>query len=289
MYRIDKIINNKVLADLFEITIGAILMGAALSVFFVPFMIASGGVSGIATVIHYLSGIRTGVLIIAINIPIFVLGLINFNLKFLLRSLYGTLVLSVAADLLSVFALPISDPILACVFGGAIMGVGIALVIKSGGTTGGTDVIVLLIRKALPDLSVGRLFLIIDGIIVVFAGVVFKSWETMLYSAAAIYISSHVTDAILEGLHLARLVYIMSDKEREITDAIYSKMNRGVTGMNSVSMYTGKKKMVLLCAIRKHEVTNLKKIIYSVDSEAFVIIADANAVMGEGFDSILNS
>lgn len=282
MHRI-KFDKNSV-AEVIEITFGAILMGAALSVFLIPFKIASGGVSGIATVIHYITGVRTSILILAVNIPIFLIGLVCFNFRFLVRSLYGMFVLSFATDIMSLIYIPINDSLLACVFGGAIMGIGVSFVIRSGGTTGGTDILVLVIRKFKPELSVGQLFLLLDGVVVAIAGIVFSSWETILYSVAAILISSYVTDTAIEGLKFARLVYIISDKNIEITSKIYAEMDRGVTGINSVSMYTGRSGRVLMCAIRKNELTTLKKLVYSVDENAFVIISDAKEVMGNGFE-----
>lgn len=284
MYR-NKSLKSRMFIEFFELTAGAVIMGVALSIFFVPFKIAPGGVSGLSTILHYITKIKTGILIVIINLPIFLLGLIFFDFKFLLRSLYGTLALSVSVDALERFLLPINDIVLACAFGGVIMGIGVSVVLKSGGTTGGTDVVVLVIKRFFPNLSVGQLFLIIDGLIVVLAGIVFKSWETMLYSAASIYISSNVTDAVLEGLHYARIAYIMSDRETEITEQIYSELNRGVTALNSVSMFNGRDKKVLLCAIRKYEVTRLKRIVNLIDENAFVIITEATEIMGKGFEN----
>ena len=271
-------------ADIIKITVGAALMGAALSIFLVPFKIAPGGMGGLATVIHYLTGVRVGILILLVNVPIFVLGLMNFEAKFLLRSLYGTLVLSVATEIMSVFSLPITDPLLGCVFGGTVMGFGISVVMRSGGTTGGSDILVLVCRKMFPRFSVGQLFMLIDGIIIAIAGLTFKSWETALYSAVALYISAYVTDVSIEGMKLGRIVYIISPKNKAITERIYAELERGVTGLSSVSMYTGKSDKVLMCVIRKHELPKLKRIVTAVDPDAFVVISDAKEVMGNGFE-----
>lgn len=283
MYR-DTFCKNRC-TELFEITLGAMLMGVALAVFLIPFKLAAGGVSGVATIIHFLTGIKTSYLIFAINIPIFVLAYICFGYRFLLRSFYGTFVLSAATEVMGVFSIPTDDPLLASAFGGVVMGVGISLVIRSGGTTGGTDIIVLAIRKYKPDLSVGRLFLFLDGAVILAAGIVFSGKETILYSTVVVYLCSYVADTSIEGLKFAKIVYIISEKTTEITSEIYTKMNRGVTGINSVSMYTGKNGKILMCAIKKYELTALKKLIYSVDDNAFVIISDAKEVMGNGFDT----
>lgn len=265
------------------ITLGAMLMGAALSIFLVPFKIAPGGISGLSTVLHYLTKIRVSTLILIVNAPIFIIGFISFNGHFLLRSFYGTIVLSLATEGFSLIQPLTGDIILACVFGGAIMGCGIATVLRSGGTTGGTDILALVIQKYAPQLSIGQLFMVIDGAIILIAGAVFGDWEIILYSSAALFISSHVTDTILEGIKYARLVYIISNRSLEITQNIYSDMDRGVTALSSVSMYTGKNGRILLCAIRKHELPKLKRLVYSTDPHAFVIISDAKEVLGNGF------
>ncbi len=276
---------SKKILQFTEITLGGILVGIALSVFLVRFKIAPGGISGISTVVHYLTGIRVSTLILLINAPLFILGLLIFDKSFLVKSIYGTVVTSFATELMSFMPSLTEDILLASVFGGAIMGGGLSVVLKSRGSTGGTDILVLVLRKFLPRLSVGQIFLLIDGIIILIAGAFFESFETILYSGIALFVSTRITDLILEGLKFARLVYIISDKNEDITRQIYDKMDRGVTGLNSFSMYTGKSGRILMCAIRKHEIPNLKEIVRTIDSKAFVIIADAKEVMGNGFDN----
>ena len=276
---------SKKILQFTEITLGGILVGIALSVFLVRFKIAPGGVSGISTVIHYLTGIRVSTLILLINTPLFILGFLIFDRAFLVKSIYGTIVSSVATEVMTFMPSLTEDILLAAVFGGAIMGAGLSFVLKARGSTGGTDILVLVLRRFLPKLSVGQLFLMIDGIIILVAGAFFQSFETILYSGIALFITTRVTDAILEGLKFARLVYIISDKNEAITREIYSKMNRGVTGLNSFSMYTGKSGRILMCAIRKYEIPNIKEIVRTIDQNAFVIIADVKEVMGNGFEN----
>ena len=272
------------LPQFLKMTAGTLLMGIALNVFMVPFKIAPGGVSGLATVVHYLSGLKMSVLIFLINIPIFIAGLICFDFRFLVRSLYGIISLSFFVEVMNFISLSTDDALLACCFGGAILGTGIAFVIDAGGTSGGTDIIVLIIRKRFPNISVGRLFLAIDGVIILIAGLVFKSSDSILYSAAALLISSYVTDAVLNGVKFARVVYIISDKYEEITSYIYRELERGVTGIKSVSMYTKKDSNILMCVVRPHELFKLKKIIKAVDADAFVIVSEAKEVVGNGFE-----
>ena len=270
--------------DCAVIAVGAVLMGVALSVFMVPFKIAPGGVSGIATVLHYLTGLGVSVLIPLINIPIFIIGIIRLERDFLVKSVFGTFVLSIATETAAILPPPTSDPLISAVFGGAVMGIGISAVLSRGGTTGGTDILVLVIRRSFSEVSVGRLYLLIDGAVIAMAGLAFSSGEVIFYSAVSLVVSTYMTDAALEGLNLARLVYIISDSNREICDRIYAELKRGVTGLNSVSMYSGRSGRILMCVIRKGQLSKLKKIIQDIDKDAFVIICDAKEVMGSGFE-----
>ena len=270
--------------DCAVIAAGAVLMGVALSVFMVPFKIAPGGVSGLATVLHYLTGLRVSVLIPLINIPIFIIGIIRLERDFLVKSVFGTVVLSIATETAAILPPPTSDPLISAVFGGAVMGIGISAVLSRGGTTGGTDILVLVIRRSFSEVSVGRLYLLIDGAVIAMAGLAFSSGEVIFYSAVSLVVSTYMTDAALEGLNLARLVYIISDSNREICDRIYAELKRGVTGLNSVSMYSGRSGRILMCVIRKGQLSKLKKIIQDIDKDAFVIICDAKEVMGSGFE-----
>ena len=258
-------------------------MGVALSVFMVPFKIAPGGASGLATVLHYLTGLRVSVLIPLINIPIFIIGIIRLERDSIVKSVFGTVVLSIATETAAILPPPTSDPLISAVFGGAVMGIGISAVLSRGGTTGGTDILVLVIRRSFSEVSVGRLYLLIDGAVIAMAGLAFSSGEVIFYSAVSLVVSTYMTDAALEGLNLARLVYIISDSNREICDRIYAELKRGVTGLNSVSMYSGRSGRILMCVIRKGQLSKLKKIIQDIDKDAFVIICDAKEVMGSGF------
>lgn len=270
--------------DCAVIAVGAVLMGVALSVFMVPFKIAPGGASGLATVLHYLTGLRVSVLIPIINIPIFIIGIIRLERDFLVKSVFGTVVFSIATETAAILPPPTSDPLISAVFGGAVMGIGISAVLSRGGTTGGTDILVLVIRRSFSEVSVGRLYLLIDGAVIAMAGLAFSSGEVIFYSAVSLVVSTYMTDAALEGLNLARLVYIISDSNREICDRIYAELKRGVTGLNSVSMYSGRSGRILMCVIRKGQLSKLKKIIQDIDKDAFVIICDAKEVMGSGFE-----
>ena len=263
--------------------LGGGIMGVALDLFLVPADLAAGGVGGLSTVLRHVTGIGVGVWILIINLPIFGLGLLHFDKKFLLYSLLGTLSLSLSTQFFSFLQPLTQDMLLASVFGGALMGVGLSCALRRGGTTGGTDIVALILKKKFPHFSVGQFFLLIDGVIITIAGIVFRRGEVLLYSAIALYITGRVVDVILEGVDFAKVVYIVSGQPDEVSKEIYARMQRGVTGFLAKSKYAGKEQQVLMCVIRKYELERLKKTVYGVDKQAFVVISDAKEVLGNGF------
>ncbi|MEG2381052.1 MAG: YitT family protein [Oscillospiraceae bacterium] len=269
-----------------EIIIGAIIMGFALDLFLVPAQITAGGVGGVATILNHLFQMPISLLIIIINIPLFVVGALNFKMDFLYASILGTGVMSISAEVFTFLSPLTNDIILSSVFGGASYGFGLGMVLLAGGTTGGTDILAVIFKKHFPHISVGQFFLIIDGLVIISAGIAFKRWDTILYSTVTLLVCSRIVDMILEGVGFAKMVYIISEKNNEIAGEIYKKTFRGVTGLSGVSMYNGNDKRVLMCVIRKYELVQLKKIIKDIDKDAFVIITEAKEVLGLGFKDI---
>ena len=203
--------------DCAVIAVGAVLMGVALSVFMVPFKIAPGGASGLATVLHYLTGLRVSVLIPLINIPIFIIGIIRLERDFLVKSVFGTVVLSIATETAAILPPPTSDPLISAVFGGAVMGIGISAVLSRGGTTGGTDILVLVIRRSFSEVSVGRLYLLIDGAVIAMAGLAFSSGEVIFYSAVSLVVSTYMTDGGAGGIESCEAcVYHIRQQQRNM-------------------------------------------------------------------------
>lgn len=282
------------LKNIILILLGGAIMGFGLEFFLVPAKIAAGGVSGIATVLYHLFNLPVGIMVFVINIPIFILGLMEFNWRFLLTSIIGTAALSFSAQIFEAdffqSFLPLSQDIFLCsVLGGAIYGAGLGLVILAGGTTGGTDIVSLVLKKKFPTLSVGQLIIAIDGLIISIAGIAFKSIETLLYSAVLLFVSSYVLDTILAGVDFAKIAYIISEKNDEISKAISERIRRGSTSLNAHSYYSGKSRDVLMCVMRKYQVPPLKELVTEIDPSAFVIVTDAKEVIGEGFRYDLNS
>ncbi len=273
------------LKNLITVILGTFVVAIALDVFLAPGNIAPGGISGLSIVINYITNIPLGILIFVLNIPIFLLGLKYFNRKFLLYSLGGMLLLSILTDLFAGIPRITDDLLLSAIYGGALLGLGIGLVFSAGCTTGGTDIVVQILKKKFPAISVGRFVLIVDAFIVAIAGFVFAKWEVMLYSAIAIYISTILIDIIVEGGDAAKTVYIISDQSEAIAEQISMQLTRGTTLLHGSSFYSKEEKDVLMCVLKKHQISMLKTIIRDTDPNAFVIFTDARQVVGRGFDN----
>jgi len=274
--------------DYFIITIGTFLMAVGLVIFLEPYTIAPGGVTGLAIVIRKISGIPIDVTNLVVNIPLFIGGLIVLGKKFGIKTAYATLALSGFIRLIYTFfdALMFytSDLLLVAIYGGVIMGVGIGLVFKSGGTTGGTDLAGAILHKYFPNISIAKLMMFLDLLIVFASGIVEKKLETALYSTIALYILVKIADSIVENFNYAKEFIIISDKYEEIGKSIINNMQRGATVLKSQGLYTGKEKNVLLCIVSRAEVVGLKKLIQEIDEHAFVTVNSVHEVMGEGFE-----
>lgn len=265
--------------------VGATISAAALDLFLIPSDIAPGGASGLAIVLGHIMHIPVGILIVILNIPVFVLAARRFNLEFVLSSLFGMFSLSVMTEVLSKLEPLTDDLILSSVYGGALLGLGMGTVFRAGTTTGGTDIAAMLLKKSFSGFSVGRFVLLNDAVIVTLAGLVYHRWEVALYSAAALFVSSHVLDLIVEGVDFAKVVYIISDIPASLAREISDSLSRGTTAISGSSIYSGTEKTVLMCVVKKYEIGKLKRIIREADSRAFVIVSDAREVLGNGFKS----
>ncbi len=267
----------------FAIILGSIIMALGLDLFLVPSQIAPGGISGLSTVLHYLTGVPVGVLIFIINIPIFVFGAKNFSRSYVIHSFLGMILLSVFTSFFESFKPITSDIILSSVFGGAFVGAGAGIVFRFGATTGGTDIVVMLLKKRFKGFSTGNFVALVDAVIVLIAGLVFKTWETVLYSTLSLLVSSYMVDAIVEGVDYAKAVFIVSELPDEIAKSISDRLSRGTTCFMGYSPYTHNEKNTLLCVVRRFEISKLKNIIYETDKNAFVIVTDTKEVLGNGF------
>ncbi|MCX7841730.1 MAG: YitT family protein [Clostridia bacterium] len=293
---------NKVLKTLkayLWITAGSLITAASINVFMVPYKIAPGGVSGISTVIYYLSGgrVSVGIAMLALNIPLFIAGMRFIGRRFIVRTLFGTVLLSVIIDTTEPYARffvnqffvklepapSAPDLLLYSIFGGFLMGVGLGVVFRAGATTGGTDLASKIVHHFFPNLTIGQILLFIDSSVILFAAVSFSSFKLGLYAIVTLYISSKVIDAIIEGVNFAKAVFIISDRSTEIAERILKDLDRGVTALKGTGMYTGNRKQVLLCVLHLGQIPALKEIVKNVDEKAFIILTDIREVLGEGF------
>ena len=273
---------KKVFFSFALITLGSLLTAVGLDMFLIPNKIAAGGVSGLATIAYYLFGFPVGLTMLAINIPLFIASLKLLGARFGIKTLFGFLTLSLFVDLLEPgLPSPTSDPLLASVYGGVIVGIGLGIVFRAGGTTGGTDLAARLVLKYFSTSS-GQALLVIDGLVIVLAGIVFSA-ELALYALISVFISSQVIDVVQEGVSHGRAAFIISDHEKEIAQAVLKELDRGATFFEGKGAYSLTKKGILLTVVNRSEVTRLKILVSEIDPSAFVIVANANEVLGEGF------
>lgn len=273
---------RKIIVDVIWVTIGTLLVTLSLDLFLAPNKIAPGGVSGLAIVLQHIFGWPVGAVTLMINIPLFLLSIKVLGSAFGAKTLYSTVLLGVSIDALA-FLKPLThDAMLAAVYGGILMGIGLGIVIKYGATTGGTDMAAMTIHKYIPYLTVGRILLIIDFIIITLAGIEFSP-ELALYALATEFISIKVIDIIQEGSDYERVAIIISDKHEDISKAILTDMERGVTELKGRGAYSGNDKNVLLCVVSRGEVTTLRNLVKRIDKNAFMILSTAHEVLGEGF------
>ncbi|MTI68186.1 MAG: YitT family protein [Firmicutes bacterium] len=269
------------------IALGTLTLALALNIFLEPNTVAPGGVTGLAIVIKKVTDglFKVYLTNLLINIPLFIIGVIVIGKSFGFKTLYGTLALSFFIRFLP-HTSATDNLLLASIFGGVLSGIGLGLVFKFGGTTGGTDLAGSILNKFFPSFSTANLMMFIDLFVVASAGIVDKKLETSLYSIIALYITVKVIDQFLEGMGYAKAFYIISTEPDDIGDAILKNLNRGVTVLKGRGMYTGNDRDVLLCVVNRAQITKLKKLVHQIDNKAFVMVTDANEVLGEGFKKI---
>ena len=266
------------------ITLGAVIYALAFDWFVAPNQIAMGGVTGLAQIVNALVPVLpVGVLSILVNVPLFLAGWRLLGGRLLVSSLYAMAVSSLAIDVIAwMHTFPPMDPILATLYGGAGMGVGLGLVFSQGATTGGTDIIGKLLKLKFPWLPIGKLVMIPDMVVVILAAVVFGTVNAALYGLIQMYLLSKVMDMILYGWDTSRVAYIITDRGEETVQGLLD-MNRGVTLLQGKGAYTGAEKQVLLVAFRQREIVPIKRMLREIDPKAFFIVCDAHEILGEGF------
>ncbi|MFJ7738206.1 YitT family protein [Lysinibacillus sp. NPDC097287] len=273
-------LRNNILEYVYVIA-GAAIVAIGFNAFLLPNQVASGGVSGISTILHGLFGWNPGLVQYAFNIPLFLAGVVLLGKKFGVKSFIGTITLPLVVLLTDNWEPWTSNPLLGALFGGIVVGLGIGLVFKGNASTGGTDLLAQIITKY-TGLTLGTSVLLIDGLIAISAAVVFDL-EKGLYALIGLYVTTKTIDIIQLGFSQSKMVYIITLKQDEVRDAIYAEINRGVTKLPAIGGYTGEARPVLMVVVYQTEFTKLKQLIRTVDPSAFVIVSDAYEVLGEGF------
>lgn len=276
---------KKNIYDFLMLTLGSVTFATGVACFLDPNSIASGGVSGIAIIVtKFLEMIPTGTLITIINIPILIIGTIKFGFKFLASTMYAVFVSSVVIDVLSLTVGSLTDNLfLATIAGAVLVGAGIGLVFRSGATSGGTDVIVKLLRLRFRHLPTGVIFGVVDGCVCLLSGIVFKNIEITIYAFIALLIQSFVMNKVLYGSDGARMVYIISPKNFEIAERLMKEVDVGATFVHGFGAYTGDEKKVLMVVMRAKQLPQVKDVVRREDDSAFMIVTNATSVFGEGF------
>ena len=265
--------------------LGSFIMAVSVSLFLLPNELSSGGFSGIATILYYTLNIPMGITILCLNIPLFLMAGFKIGKDFFAKSLIGTVSMSIFIDILDKWQPLTNDKILACIYGGILTGLGTAIILKSHSSTGGSDLLTILIKKYNSKVQIGRLIVLIDAVIVFLNVVFLKKIEIGLYSAIVIYLMGIMIDIVFEGIYFSKLLFIISDKNDIISKKIETKINRGITGLYGRGMYKENDKLILMCAVGRNDIENIKKLIRDIDRDAFIIVTNSREVLGVGFKS----
>ena len=273
---------KRAIKNFFIITLGTFILALGINLFLVPQRLSTGGVSGIGIVLRYLFNIPLSVTNLTINAVLFVFG---FRLlgKSAFKTALGIIALTVFLEITSYFPIVASDIFTSFIAGSVLVGVGIGLCIRVGASTGGSDFLALMLNKKIPHISVAKIIFFIDSLVVVASGIIFRSFEIMVYSLSALFIVSKISDYILVLGDNAKSVYIFSSRNQDIAKIILNKMERGVTAIKAKGMYENKDKDVLFCAVTPKELPEIVSIVKEFDENAFMIINDVHKILGEGF------
>jgi uncharacterized membrane-anchored protein YitT (DUF2179 family) len=291
IYMTNSIRSNKYVRFFYKyikITAACFVFAAAVSLILEPNELATGGVTGISIILNRVSGIPTGTWFMIINIPIILLGIWKFGVKFIVSTIYSTALVSIFTNLLADYSPLTGDPLLAALAGGSLGAAALGIVFKSGSTTGGTDIIVKVLRARFPQLKTSVLVLIMDVAIVSLSALVFKNVDRALYSGLAVIIMSFVMDKVLYGTDGAKLIFIISDMSGQIAEKLLNEVQIGVTYIEGKGAYSGKEKQVIMCVIKKQLFPKAEEVIKEVDGEAFMIVSSASEIYGEGYKNIFS-
>ena len=278
-----QILTKKIIVEGLYIIVGCALMAMGTSLFLLPNQLSSGGFAGISTIIYYLFGLPLGTTMLILNIPLFIMAIIRVGKEVAIKGILGTIILSAFIDIFERFNPLTQDRFLACIYGGILVGLGTAIVLKANASTGGTDLLSYIIRSFKPNYRAGNLIVIVDTAIVLLNVIFFREIEIGLYSAIAIYLNGKMKDIVFEGIYFTKTMFIVSNHYKEIAQEIGEKLDRGSTAVYAKGMYTKEKRMMLWCVASRGEVAKIKQIAQEIDPRAFIVISSAREAWGKGF------
>lgn len=276
---------REIALDYMIITLASVVYAAAVSLFIDPNNLAPGGVTGIAILLNRAIPLETGTLILLINIPIVLLGVWKFGVRFIISTFYAIAMTSLFTNLLAPLGAATDDILLAALAGSVMIAVSIGTIFKRGATTGGTDIIIKCLRLKFPHMKTGGLFFITDVCIVSISGFVFRNIDSALYAGIAVVVTAVVLDIVLYGRDGAKLVYIISDCQERITDRLLADLDVGVTHLSGAGAYSGKEKKIIMCVVKKSLFPRVESIVKEEDPDAFMIVTSATEIFGEGYKS----
>ncbi len=272
------------LKDIVLISAGAFIYAFGVNYFFVANKLADGGIAGISVILHYLFNFNISTTYLVLNVPLVIMGYKLIGGKFIIKTFYGTAMTSLAFRVFQNYLGPMDDKLIASIFGGLIIGIGLGTIFVGGGSSGGADILVKILNKYF-DIPVGKAFLALDFFVLSALGILFGR-DIFMYTLVGLFISTKAIDFIQDGVDKAKALMIISDKSEEIKNEIMKQTGRGVTIINARGGYTNDNKEVLYCILGRYEVTTVKRIVKNIDRKAFMSISEVSEVLGEGFKDL---
>ena len=264
--------------------LGSAIFAFGFAIFLAPGDLNAGGISGLAMIVVEVLGIGTvGSLSILLNLPLFILGGMKIGKRFFFGSMIGMVLSSVLIDLFALYSIPMPEPLLAVLYGGVICGIGLGMVFVSGTSTGGSDILIRLLKLKYRNVPIGQISMIFDGLIVVLTGLVFRDISKALYSGITVYLSGKVVDAMVYNFDYSKVALIISSEYEAIAQAIGRDLDRGATFLIAEGSYSHAPTKVVLAAVKKQQLAELKELVVHIDPNAFIIVQEAHQVLGDGF------
>lgn len=263
--------------------LGTALTAFAVSTLLTPNKIVCGGVSGVSTILYKTLNIAPGLTFALINLVLLILGAKLLGKEFTIKTLIGSGLLSLFVQLFSYLPAITDNVFLAAFFGGTLYGVGIGITFAAGASTGGTDILGRIIQHFLPSFPIGKLLLVVDGIVILVSFIVFKNTELVLFGIFSLFFSTFCVDWLIKKLNISKIAFVVTGKGDEISHHLVSTSPRGVTLIKAIGAYSSKRKQVLFCALKGHEVAEFQKKILGIDSDAFIVYSESQEIMGNGF------